>query len=128
VRVKKMANNQRDTLIQILIVLIVAIVGLALVSSLFGGGMMGGGMMGGMMGFGWIFMLLPIIFIIFLIYALMDRSRSTFNQPPYPPQYPPPYQMPHQESGNPMQVLERRYVNGEISRNDYLRIKKDIEK
>ena len=110
-----MADKQRDTLIQIIIVLIVVIVGFAIISSLFGSGMMGGGMMGGM-GFGWLFMLLPIIFIIVLIYALLYRERPSNNQTPY--------------YGNetPMQVLQRRYASGEISRSDYLRMKEDINR
>jgi putative membrane protein len=110
-----MAEDQRKTLVQIMIVLIVAVVGFALVSSLFGGGMMGGGMMGGM-GFGWIMMFLPIIFIILLIYALLDRESPSNNQTSY--------------YGNetPMQVLQRRYASGEISRSDYLRMKEDINR
>ncbi len=104
-----MADKQRDTLIQIMVVLIVALVGFALFSSLFGGGMMGG-----MMGFGWLFMLLPVIFIVILIYALLDRDRPTYNQQPY------------YEYENPMRVLKRRYACGELSREEYLKIKEDI--
>ncbi len=109
-----MADNQRDALIQVMIVLIVAVLGLALVFSLFGGGMMGGGMMGGMMGFGWLIMLLPIIFIIVLIYALLDRDKTQYT----PSQY--------HERENPLQILERRYAGGEVSREDYLKMKEDL--
>ncbi len=109
-----MADNQRDTLIQIMIVLIVAVLGLVVVSSLFGGGMMGGGMMGGMMGFGWLIMLLPIIFIIVLIYALLDKDKPSYTPSPY-----------HVKE-NPLQILERRYASGEVSREDYLRMKEDL--
>jgi uncharacterized membrane protein len=113
-----------------MIIMIVAIIGFAFISIFFGGGMMGGGMMGGMMGFGWLFMLFPILFIIFLIYALLGRDRPAYKQPQYQPPdqspYPPPYQPPYQESGDPMLVLEQRYASGEISRDEYLRIREDI--
>ena len=110
---KKMAEKQRDNLIQIIIVIIIAIVGFALISLFLGGGMMGGGMMGGM-GFGWIVMLLPLLFIIFLLYALSDRDRPTYNQSPY------------SGNENPIQILEQRYASGELSREEYFRIREDI--
>lgn len=111
-----MADNQRNTLVQIMVVVIVALVGFAIISSLFGFGMMGGGMMGGMMGFGMLFMLLPVIFIIIILYALLDNNRPIYNQQPY------------YGNVNPMQVLEQRYASGELSREDYFRIKEDIRR
>jgi uncharacterized membrane protein len=118
-----LADNKNNSLIQIMVVLIAAFLGFAIISSLFGGGMMGGGMMGGM-GFGWLFMLLPLFFVIFIIYALLDRGRPAYDQSQYPPQYQPPYQ----DSGNPILVLEQRYASGELSREDFLRMRDDINR
>ena len=67
--------------------------------------------MGGMMGFGWLFMFLPVILIIVIIYALLDRDTVSYY-----------------DGEDPMQVLERRYAIGEISRNEYRRIKDDINR
>ena len=69
------------------------------------------GIMGGMMGFGWLFMLLPFILIIVIITAILDRGNVSYY-----------------DGGNPMQVLEQRYANGEISRNEYWRIKNDLNR
>lgn len=67
--------------------------------------------MGGMMGFGWPFILLPVILIIVIIYAILDRDTVSYY-----------------EGEDPMQILERRYANGEILRNEYWRIKDDINR
>ncbi|MHA2400922.1 MAG: hypothetical protein ACXADU_18800 [Promethearchaeota archaeon] len=109
-----MEENERPSWVKIFIIILIVIVGFVILASLLGSGT---GMMGGMMGFGWLFILLPIILIIFLIYTLTGRDRDTYK---YSPQ-------PYSGRESPLEVLERRYVNGEISRNDYLRMKKDIE-
>ena len=69
------------------------------------------GMMGGMMGFGWPFMLLPFILIIVIITAILDRGTVSYY-----------------DGEDPIQVLERRYATGEISRNEYWRIKNDLNR
>ena len=111
-----MAGDQRDTLIQISIVLIVAVTGLAIIFGLLGGGLTDGGMMGGMMGFGGLFMLVPVVFVILLIYALVDRDRPTYLVGTC------------FDLDNPMQVLEHRYARGELSREDYLRMREDLSR
>ncbi len=113
-----MAENTRDIWFKWLILLLIVIIVLAILTSLLGSGsgMMGGGMMGGMMGFGWLFMLIPIIFIIIIIYALTDRDSHEYSQPPY------------YRGESPIEALERRYASGEISRGEYLRINEDINK
>jgi putative membrane protein len=111
-----MADDKRDNLIQITIVLIVAVTGLAIIFGLLGGGLTGGGMMGGMMGFGGLFMLIPVVFVILLIYALVDRDRPTYLAGTC------------YEIENPTQVLEHRYARGELSREDYLRMRDDLSR
>ncbi|OGS40664.1 MAG: hypothetical protein A3K77_04300 [Euryarchaeota archaeon RBG_13_31_8] len=68
-------------------------------------------MMGGMIGFGWPFMLVLVIVIIVFIYVLLDRDSVSYY-----------------EGGNPMQILERRYANGEITRDEYLKMKDDLNR
>lgn len=109
-----MSENETKSQFRWFFIIFIVIFGFIFLISLFGfgSGMMGGGMMGG----GWLFMLFPIIFIVFLIYALAGRDRNTheYSQPPY------------YEREKPIEVLERRYASGEISRSDYLRMKEDI--
>jgi putative membrane protein len=115
----KMEEYERPSWVKTLIIIIIVVIGLSILISVlgFGTGMMGGGMMGGgMMGFGWLFILLPIILIIALIYGLTGRETDKSPQPTY-------------YGGNSqMEVLERRYANGEISRGEYLRIKEDLRR
>jgi uncharacterized membrane protein len=82
-----------------------------------GSGMMGDGMMGGgMMGFSWLFMLLPIIFILILIMALTGKDTDQYSQPS------------NIRSESSIEILERRYASGEISRGEYLIIKEDLKR
>ena len=106
-----MEENGKNSWFKVLLVLLIVVIGFVLFISLSGFGMMGSGMMGGMMGFGWLFMLLPVILIIVIIYALLDRDTVSYY-----------------DGEDPMQVLERRYAIGEISRNEYRRIKDDINR
>jgi putative membrane protein len=104
-------ENERNSWFKVLIVLLLVVLGFAFFVNFLGFGMTNVGMMGGMMRFGWGFLLLPVILIIVLIYALLDRNSVSYY-----------------EGENPMQVLERRYANGEISRNEYLKIKEDLNR
>jgi putative membrane protein len=107
---------EKNDLSPLLVIVIVFLIGITFISIFFGGGMMGGGMMGGLMGFGGIFMFLPIVFIILLILTLLDRDCSSNNYPqPHPGEI-------------SLQILDNRYANGEITREEYLRIKNDLNK
>jgi putative membrane protein len=99
----------------LLIVVIALIIAVFLISIIFPFGDHGGGMMGGMMGLGWLLMLLPIILIVVLVYALLDRER---------PQY---YQSAPNIGENPLQILDGRYARGELSREEYLRMRGDLK-
>ena len=112
-----MDANEKKTWLKVFIVIIIVAVGLLLFFNFFGSGimddeMMGDGMMGGMMGFGWLFMLLPVILVVVLIYALLGRESHDKSS--------------DYESENPLHILKQRYARGNISREDYLRIKKDL--
>lgn len=96
-------------------ILVYAIIGIAAVSVLMGvlawsagespwtigwGGMMMGGM--GLM------MLVPTLLVVLLIYALSPHTHV-------------------REGDDARGILERRYARGEVSRDEYLRIKDDLE-
>ena len=113
-----MAYNERDALVRGLIVLTLVVLGLTSLGIL-SGGMMGGGMMGGGMMGGWLFMLLPIILIIFLISALQGRDRGPQNRSQHYGTY---------NSETPYQILDRRYANGDLSLEEYIKIKEEFYK
>ena len=118
-----MANNERDALVRGLIVLTLVVLGLTslgvLSGGMMGGGMMGGGMMGGGMMGGWLFMLLPIILIIYLISALQGRDRGPQNRSQHYGTY---------NSETPFQILDRRYTDGDLTLEEYIKIKEEIYK
>ena len=111
-----MRETQRDGLLTIVIVLLATFVGIVLLGG-FSGAMMGGGMMGGMMGFGWLIMVLPILLIVYLVSSLIDRNETPRERSPQYGQYGP---------ETPMQILERRYASGDISREDFFKMKEEI--
>ena len=117
--------TNRDSVLKILVVAVVSIIGLVVLSGLFWGGtgygMMGGGMMGG----GWLVMLIPLLAVVFLIFSLVP-GLSEEAQPAQeycPPGSP---QQPYQATYASLDVLSQRYARGEISRDDYLRMRDDI--
>ena len=116
-----MRGTHRDGWPTIVIVLLATFAGIVLLGGITGGmmegGMMGCGMMGGMMGFGMLFMVLPILLVVVLISTLLDRNASPRERSPQYGSYGP---------ETPMQILERRYASGDISRGDFLRMKEEI--
>jgi len=100
-------ENRNNSWFKVLIVFLIFVISFVVFVNFPKFGMMGGGMMG----FGWPFMFLPVILIIVIIFALSDRNNVSYY-----------------DGENPMGVLERRYANGKISRNEYCRIKDDINR
>lgn len=79
-------------------------------------GMMGGG------GWGWAmaFMAIPgIILVLVLILALAGLAER--------PAYPVPYAVPAPPPTSALEILEQRYARGELSRDEYLRTRADLE-
>lgn len=98
----------------ILVILLVVLVG----GSMMGTGMMGPGMMGpGMMPFGWLVMLLVGALIIGGVVALA----AWLLQPGHSAG---PDRGPH--AARPLDILRERYARGEISREEYERMRADL--
>jgi len=98
---------------KLLLWIVLGIAGAAIVASIFGGffggwGSGGWGWMGGMMAFGWMWMLVPVLLVVVLVYALTNRPGA------------------ERSTEDAMAVAERRYAAGEISRDEFQRIQQDI--
>ena len=114
--------DSRDSgwIIILIIVLVVLLLGPFMFMGLMGPGMMGGWHMGqGMMGYGygsnWIAAVLQmILFLVFLglivfgVYYLISGSRP-------------------KSSGSSLEILKERYAKGEINKEDYDRMKKELK-
>ena len=100
-------TSQPDTG-KVLLWVLLGVVAIAAITSLFGGWMGWGSWGWGMMGFMWIWMLVPILFVVWLISALANQGR--------PP-------VAHEDA---LEVAERRYANGEITREAFERIRDDL--
>ena len=115
-----MANQRMSPLAWLGAALIVAIALMVIFGvlsfSAYGGyyGMMGSG--GG--GWGVLMMAVPAVILIMILLAALGGLREPVTPVSYPGYAPPP--------SNPLEVLEHRYARGELSRDDYLRIREDL--
>jgi putative membrane protein len=99
------------------LIITIVIVGLAilLIGSVWNPLMLGMGM--GMMGFGWGFMfIIPLVFLVFVILGvyllipeLSRKNRAVITQ--------------HER---PLDILKERYAKGEITREQYLKMKEEL--
>lgn len=117
-----MAGKESERIIWILVVAIVLVFA---VSSLFSmmmgygyGGMMGPGMMGwGWMGFGWWMLIGPIVGLLFIgliiygIYYIFSGRLRSFEP----------------EKRSSLDILKERYAKGEITEDEYRKMKKELE-
>jgi len=83
------------------------------------------GMMGGMMGAGWIVMIIVLVAIVLFIVWVVDErydhhATMTYHIPPIPESY-------LSSAKDASRILDERYARGEISRDEYLRIKADLK-
>lgn len=104
-----------DDPLKILLWVVLAVGGSAVATSLLGGwfwgwnGSMGAGMMGFGSGWMWLMMLVPILLVVVLVYALAG-NRNAERAP-----------------NDALATADRRYAAGEISREEFLRIKEDLK-
>jgi len=74
------------------------------------------GMMGsGSWGWGVAMMAVPAVILIVILLAALGGLREPVAYPAYVP-----------TPANPLEVLEQRYAKGELSREDYLKIREDL--
>ena len=73
----------------------------------------------GMMGWGAIFMVVPLLVLILVVILAPGASRLREPVPRYAP--------PPSSAGTALETLNARYARGEISREEYLRIRADLE-
>ncbi len=116
------ATQRSDSLLWVLLVVVVlamVIPGVFLMGSWGGTGMMGG--LGGTWGWGLPMLAIGIVFVIVLI-ALLAHGESA-PAPAYP-YAPAPVAPP---SLTPVEILDARYARGEITRDEYLRMRQDLD-
>lgn len=77
----------------------------------------GGGMMGGAMGLGMLFLLLPLVLLIWLVLAFSDRRETQRPQPPF---------RPGSYGEYPLQILDRKYASGELTYQEYVTLRDEI--
>ena len=116
-----MSENERNTWPIVIVVISVVAIGFVAIVSAFGSGTTSYGMMGGgMMGFGWLFMLIPLLFfiafVIILTGALSDGTHHDHCCVP---------SNVHQSAPS-IEILNQRYAKGEITRDEYARMKNEI--
>jgi len=97
----------------------------------FGGfGMMGGTGMGGWTGWG-LGALVGLGVVFAVLYFVVKAIQATPSRPgymPYPYAAPPyPTQAPGAPGPDPRAILDARYAKGEITRDEYLRMRADLE-
>ncbi len=112
-----MAKGRISPLVWLGVALVVAIALMAVFGALsfstYGGyyGMMGSG------SWGWALLMMgiPAVILIVILLATLGGLQEPTSYPAYAP---PP--------GNPLEILEQRYARGELTREDYLRIRDDL--
>lgn len=103
-----------------LVLTIVLVVGLiALFAALVPPSGGGYGMMGGGWGWGVLMMVVPVVLLVLILLVAMDAIAPRSATPTYVPPVPP--------TASAIEILNARYARGEVSRDDYLRIRADLE-
>jgi uncharacterized membrane protein len=110
-----MKDKELSSVIKIVIGFFITIFVISIIASFLGLGFgMMGGMMGGMMMMGGFGMLFPIVAIGLILYFIFRNNESKDKDGFL------------KGENQPLDDLDKRYANGEISRESYLLIKRDI--
>jgi len=80
--------------------------------------MMGGGMMGGWMVLGWLLALVVLVALVVAIVWVLGRAGGNFWSPGDTPERP---------ANTALDILKRRYAQGEIDAEQYERMKRQLE-
>jgi putative membrane protein len=113
-----MSDKEKDLILLFVVIAVLIVILPVLMWGLWGawGGHMQG--MGGMMGYGWGFMsLLPFAFLVLLVlgaYYLLKEFTSAERAPP-------------SQGERALAILKERYARGEITREEYMKMKEELE-
>ena len=113
-----MENRQSSPVLWLVFAIILAVGLMAVFVAAFVPNGTGYGMMGFGTGWSMAFMIVPAVFLILVLLAALGGF--TPSQAQLPPAYPP---MPPPA----IDVLNARYARGEVSRDEYLRLRADLE-
>jgi uncharacterized membrane protein len=111
-----MSENERRTFVNGTVILLAVLAMIALVFGL-SFGMDGYGMMGGAMGLGMVLFILPLVLVVWLVVALADRDERRRPEPLF-------------QAGHygeyPLQILDRKYADGEMTYQEYVTLRDEI--
>lgn len=99
-------------------VIALVVVVAALTATTYGGGGYYGMMGLGGMGWEFAFMIIPTVLLLVLLFAALGGLEGRSGYVPPPSYVPPPV--------NALELLDQRYARGELSREEYLRIRADL--
>jgi len=114
-----MERGERNPVLWLVFAVIFAVGLTALFTALLAPYQTGYGMMGWGMGWGASFMVLPALLLVFLLLAALGAFTASPSRTPslFAPPAP-----------SAVEILDARYARGEISRDEYLRIRADLER
>jgi len=110
-----MDNKEKDFILLVVVFLVLIV----LLPMLMMWGMWGGGFMHGMMGYGgygygwWFMPLIPFAFLVLLALGVYYLFREFRKEPS------------HEEKA--LEILKERYAKGEITREEYVKMKEELE-
>ena len=111
-----MSENETGTTAVVMTMVAVVLIALVVLGTM-SFGMMGGGMMGGGLGVGLVFLLVPVALLLWL--AFYQEGRRELERPERPFQ-------PGPGGEYPLQILDRKLANGELTRTEYETLRQEI--
>jgi uncharacterized membrane protein len=111
-----MSDNESRTMVNSSMILLLVLAAMVVLFGLsFGLGEVG--MMGGAMGLGMVLILLPLVLLLWLVLTAADRDERRRPEPPF---------QPGAYGEYPLQILDRKYANGEMTYQEYATLRDEI--